>query len=52
MEGDLDVDEFGNTIYRKDFTGSYNNPNNLYVHAVYLIASLTSFGDQAFIFYS
>jgi hypothetical protein len=29
MKEDLDVDENGRTIYRKDFTGTYNNPNNL-----------------------
>ncbi|GAX75113.1 hypothetical protein CEUSTIGMA_g2557.t1 [Chlamydomonas eustigma] len=30
MEEDLDVDEFGNKIYRKDYTGTYNNPNNFF----------------------
>lgn len=29
MQEDLDVDELGRTIYRKDYTGSYNNPNAL-----------------------
>jgi hypothetical protein len=29
MEEDMDVDEWGNKIYRKDFTGTYNNPNAL-----------------------
>ena len=29
MNEDLDVDESGRTIYRKDYTGSYNNPNAL-----------------------
>eukprot|EP00955_Chlamydomonas_euryale_P077560 362967-Chlamydomonas_euryale.AAC.2 len=30
MPGDMDVDEFGNTVYRRDFAGSYANPNDFY----------------------